>query len=337
VAVLNTSPAGTADDTIFSWQSITHFVPFYNAVDGALNPPHFFSWVSDGPQERSKQAPGGEIHSFLRFRSDGIANIASTGGGMDSFVALGATGNLLVAGSAIDNDIAGPAKSGNPGLEENHRIQAGIGIKSHNSPDKAMLTGRWLFAGTVMRVGEGGDGWSQFSTVPPVAPGGNETAEFSLRRAILTIDSSGGVSGNFTKGNLMTGEITSEPLPVGFINLLDPTEECFGVGLPLSDSTCAGGIKVWTFRLYEDKNPENGQYDPGEEGQGRFVLDQGGSVLTLFDIIDLTGTPFNTVDDSRQCDRFTDPLGETAADPVNFKGCGDASSSTHFYTGVKIE
>ena len=54
---------------------------------------------------------------------------------MDSFIAIGDNGSFLVAGTAIDNDIAGLPKDGSGiGFEENHRLQAGLGIKAHTAP-----------------------------------------------------------------------------------------------------------------------------------------------------------------------------------------------------------
>ncbi len=334
VILLDHSPTNEGSDTMFEWRSITHFVPVFNETTGAPQWPNFERWISTGPMERVSTAPGGEIHSFLRFRSDGIANIADND--MNSFVAIGATGNVLVSGSAFDNSPAEEAWDCASCKRENHMVQAGLGIKAHETPTLAMLEGKWILAGLSMELEDGGSGWADDTSG---ATGGNERVGFELNRGIIRVDAIGGLNGTFTHKRLMTGELMSDSLPVGFIHLSPPANECFGLGLALDDIDCTGGTKVMTFRVWEDID-ESGTYDVGEEGQGRFIVDQSGSVMTMFDTIDDTGTPFATPEDNWLiCDRTYDPYGEavTPGNEATHMACGDAANYINFFTLVKVE
>ncbi len=228
-----------------SWMSMNHLDTEYDE-NGLLK-----NWKINEPGEKVDSF---SAESFPFSISD---NGILTGQGMDSFIALGANNNGIVAGANVEV---------NP-TYENHVINSAFIMSFDESPSISDLNGKWMIVIRNSLVEPANDGWYT----------GDENAKYGIEYGMVEIENGRVKSKSFTYRDIFTGDMTSD---VGSEETLELVSECYEEGKPLTTSPC-NGISLNVFKII----------GTDERTIGRIALDKTKKIILMWAPIDLDDTP----------------------------------------------
>lgn len=278
---LSTGTTTTSDGSTMEWKNRFEMYPDFSSTG---------TWSILPPQERVSMTTGFNFGTAFTIRSDGLIT-QMNGTTPEDFIALGANGNVIMAGEQSDESVRFPGS---------HRMAAGYMARANSSPTLNDIAGTWSI-GTLETRLNGSNSWGT-----------------GVSYGDITITYSGGATatacGGLTYRDNLSGDIHP---PDSSCSTIELHTECYAwdsttnTGLPVGTAAASciipnpvgtPGTAGITMPVFYVRNSTGGI-------DAKFVLDYNKNTIVVWSPFDSDSTPCL----SGQAGCNPDPLSKTSA------------------------